>query len=75
MTSLGKKRSKLGEWLDARGITQEWLAKKAGLSRNTVSALASGDSNQLPTARTMTKILNALREIDPNIKVEDIWEI
>lgn len=75
MTSLEKKRSKLGEWLDARGITQEWLAKKAGLSRNTVSALASGDSNQLPTARTMTKILNALREIDPNIKVEDIWEI
>jgi len=69
---LGKQRSKLGRWLDHRGVSQQWLADKAGVGRNTVGELASGD-DRAPNARTMQKILNALRTVDPNVKADDIW--
>jgi predicted transcriptional regulator len=72
---LGKKRSKLGKWLDRRGITQTWLAKKSGVNRNTINELAAGDSDRAPTARTMGKILKALREVDPRVKSDDFWSM
>lgn len=71
---LGKRRSKLGTWLDQRGITQQWLADKAGVSRNTISDLVSGD-DRAPNARTMQKILNALRTVNPNVKADDFWTL
>jgi transcriptional regulator with XRE-family HTH domain len=65
---LGKRRSRLGTWLDHRGITQQWLANKAGVGRNTISDLVSGD-DRAPNARTMQKILNALRTVDPKLRL------
>lgn len=71
----GKPRSKLGRWLDKRGMSQEWLMKNSGLGRNTISRLCSGDSENEPTARTIKKIMKAIREIEPNAKTDDFFDI
>lgn len=75
MFGLGKKRSKLGAWLDKKGIKQQWIVKSAKLSKSTVSELCKPDSDHVPNQKTMKKILKALREIDPNVKADDFWEM
>jgi transcriptional regulator with XRE-family HTH domain len=75
MFGLGKNRSKLGKWLDQRGITQQWLVKKSGLGRNTISDLTTEDNEREPNAKTMKKILSALREVDPKVKSDDFWDM
>jgi hypothetical protein len=74
MTGLGKQRSKLGRWLDQRGISQEWVRGKSKLGRNTVSKVCS-DPDYTPTGSTMRKILNALRQIDPNVRADKFWDM
>lgn len=74
MFGLGKPRTKLGKWLDRRGITQAWLKEKTGLNKNTIGEL-TGDKDRHPNQRTMQKILKALREIDPNLKGDDFWDM
>jgi predicted transcriptional regulator len=69
-----KPRSKLGKWLDKRGISQQWLVKKSGVNKNTVSDLCSG-KNTNPKAQTLKKIIKALKEIDPNVKPTDFFDI
>lgn len=71
---LGKPRTKLGLWLDKRGIKQEWLIKHTKLGRNTIT-WACGDHEYMPTSRTMQKILDAIRTVDPTAKVSDFWDI
>lgn len=71
---IGKPRTKLGKWLDKRGIKQEWLIKRSKLGRNTIT-WACGDLDYLPSGSTMQKIINALREIDPSVKTTDFWDI
>lgn len=75
MFGLGKKRSKLGKWLDGRGISQTWLANKARVSRNTINDLVAGDTNRAPTTRTISKIVKALREVDSTVKSDDFFDI
>jgi transcriptional regulator with XRE-family HTH domain len=75
MFGLGKKRSKLGKWLDERGITQQWLANKSKVSRSTVSELCKADAEHEPTQGTMKKILTALRQIDSSLKSNDFWDM
>ncbi|WML42712.1 helix-turn-helix transcriptional regulator [Neobacillus sp. PS3-40] len=72
---IGKSRSELGKWLDDRGISQTWLAQKSGVNRNTINALTSGDTDRAPTTRTISKILKAIREVDPAAKVDDFWSM
>lgn len=74
MFGLGKKRSKLGRWLDRKGIKQEWVAEKGGVGRTTVSN-ACGDDQYIPSGSTMKKIIKALREIDPSIRADQFWDI
>ena len=74
MWGTGRKRTQLGEWLDRKGHTQEDLVKASKVSRNTVSKVCS-DPQYMPSTNVMKKILTALREIDPNIKVDDLWKI
>jgi predicted transcriptional regulator len=75
MFGLGKKRSELGKWLDKRGVSQTWLAKKSGVNRNTINELAAGDTDRSPTTRTIKKIVKALREIDPSVKSDDFFDM
>lgn len=68
-----KPRSKLGHWLDERGITQEWLINKSKVSRTTISELSAG--KRQPTLETIKKIMKAIREIDPVAKAEDFFDM
>jgi hypothetical protein len=74
MSGLGKPRSKLGRWMDSRGIKQGWLIRKARVSKGTATS-ACGDKNYIPTGSTMKKILKALREIDPSVKADQFWDM
>lgn len=74
MFGLGKKRSKLGKWLDQRGISQVWLARESKVSRERVGQLCS-DDDDLPTMRTAKKILGALRTVDPSVRQDDFWSM
>ncbi len=74
MWGLGKKRTKLGKFLDKHNIEQEWLVRKSGLGRNTIGELAN-NFDRYPTQKTMQKILKTLREVDPRIKADDFWDM
>lgn len=74
MFGLGKKRSKLGKWLDQKGVKQEWLAKKSEVGRNTISN-ACGDPEYIPNGSTIKKIMKALREIDNSVRADQFWDI
>jgi predicted transcriptional regulator len=69
----GKPRSKLGKWLDDRGISQEWLVKKSQVSRNTISELAAGKRE--PAIGTVKKIMRAIKEVDPGAKPDDFFDL
>jgi putative transcriptional regulator len=71
---LGKKRSKLGKWLDRRGISQQELEKMSGVSRGTISRLCSDDKNS-PTLKTAKKIINALKKLDKSVGYDDFWSM
>lgn len=74
MLGIRKKRTPLGEWLDKMGILQEWIVKETKLNKFTISKLANR-TDLMPSGRTMKKILQALRKIDPNIKQDDFWRM
>ncbi len=74
MFGLGKTRTKFGKWLDKRGITQEWIVRKTKISSNTISKIAS-DKNYSPSLKTIKKIMKVVREVDPNAKAEDFFDI
>ena len=71
---LGKKRSKLGRWLDRNGYSQEDLTRASKVSRNTVSRVCS-DPEYLPTAKTIKKLMRAVRQIDPGANVDDFFDM
>lgn len=71
---LGKKRSKLGRWLDRNGYSQEDLTRAAKVSRNTVSRVCS-DPDYLPTAKTIKKLMRVIRQIDPGANVDDFFDM
>lgn len=70
---LGKRRSRLGKWLDKKGIKQQELVERSGVSRGTVSKLCSGDAYK-PTYKTASKIVKALRQYDAEVAAEDFWD-
>ncbi|KKX53282.1 MULTISPECIES: hypothetical protein [Brevibacillus] len=74
MFGLGKKRSRLGKFLDERGIKQQWLANEAKLNKKTISQLAT-DDDYIPAGQTMRKVLQVLRRVDPKVKQDDFWSI
>lgn len=74
MWGIGKKRSKLGRWLDSRGLTQTDLECTTKLSKNTISK-ACNDSNYIPSERVIKKILKAIRKIDSKAKMSNFWDM
>ncbi|WP_315900439.1 helix-turn-helix transcriptional regulator [Neobacillus bataviensis] len=75
MFGLGKRRSKLGRWLDSRGISQQWLSNNSGVGRTTISDLCKGDNEHTPNMTTIQKIIKALKKIDPNINSNDFFDM
>ncbi|WP_169091506.1 transcriptional regulator [Paenibacillus sp. PL91] len=74
MFGIGKNRTNFGKWLDKKGIPQEWVVKETKLNKFTISKLAN-NSEHIPHGRTMKKILQALRKIEPTIKQDDFWSM
>jgi transcriptional regulator with XRE-family HTH domain len=74
MWGLGKKRSKVGKWIDRSEYNQEDLVRVSEVSRNTVSKVCS-DPDYIPSPKVMKKLLKALRKIDPNVSADMFWDI
>jgi DNA-binding XRE family transcriptional regulator len=74
MFGLGKTRTPLGKWIDRVGMTQEELAKSAGINRDTASSACS-KLNYIPSPTVMKKILKALREVDPSVRADQFWDL
>lgn len=74
MFGLGKKRTKLGKWLDQNRWSQEELSQKAKINRDTVSK-ACNDAEYIPSPIVMKKILNCIRKINPGAKSTDFWDM
>lgn len=70
----GKPRTKVGKWLDQRGISQEWLANKTKINRTTISKIAS-DKDYEPRLGTIKKIMKAINEVDPHKKMDDFFDL
>lgn len=62
MFGLGKKRTPFGEYLDHRGIKQQWLVQKTGLSKSLISDLAN-KKDRIPTLTSATKIIRILKNL------------
>ena len=58
--------------MDNNGVSEKWLEKNANINKNTVTSLCN-DSDYVPRAATRTKIIQALRKIDPNVKSSEFW--
>lgn len=67
---LGKRRSKFGEWMDRRGLTQQDISIRSGVNRNTIGQLANSDAQ--PSYKTRRKLDRALR--DQGFRSDDFWD-
>jgi spore coat protein CotF len=74
MWGFGKPRSRLGKWLDSRSIEQQDLQKASNVSHKTISK-ACNEKDYVPSPGVMKKILNAIRKIDPDAKMNDFWDM
>ncbi|MDP5275255.1 helix-turn-helix domain-containing protein [Chengkuizengella axinellae] len=74
MFGLGKPRSNFGKWIDRKGLKQQWISNKSGVSHGTISQLAIND-DRVPTYRNAQKIIKALREVDPSVKADQFWDL
>lgn len=72
---LGKPRSKLGLWIDARGIKQNWLSETSGVNRTTISEACNNEEFIPKTTSTIQKIIKALREVDPSVRADMFWDL
>ncbi|WDI03976.1 transcriptional regulator [Paenibacillus urinalis] len=73
---LGKPRSKLGAYIDKRGIKQKDLEEWTGLSRNEVGKLCAGNGREVnPYPNTMVKVISALRKRGHDVKAADFWTL
>lgn len=70
----GKPRTKIGKFLDSKGISQEWLATKTNISRNTISKICS-DKEYEPRVGTIKRIMKAISEIDSSKKADDFFDL
>jgi putative transcriptional regulator len=71
---LGKKRSKLGKWLDRNGVSQAEFSKLSGVSRPTITRLCSDDKHQ-PNMSTAKKIIKSLRKLNKDVDYKDFFDM
>ena len=74
MWGIGKTRTRLGKWLDRKGLEQKDLEKASKVSHKTISK-ACNEKDYIPSSGVMKKILKAIREHDPNAKMNDFWDM
>lgn len=69
-----RRRSKFGEWLDEKGISQSEFSRRSGVNQGTVNGLATGDV-QKPTRLNARKLMKAIREIENDLELRDFWDV
>ncbi len=70
-----KKRTKLGSYIDAHGISQAYLIKETQLGKNTLTRLCTiGSITQKATPATKKLIYEAIKKKVLNVKPSDLWE-
>ena len=69
---LGKKRSKFGDWIDERGISQREISRRTGIGERTLHDLANDDDRR-PNWRTRKRLREAMREYDEEYS-DDFWD-
>ncbi len=67
-------RSKLGDYLEERGITKTWLADKINADRSQVSKWCTNDVNGVALATPQVPYLIMVLEV-LDCKLTDIYEI
>lgn len=74
---LGKPyKTKLGKFLEKKGITTTWLVKQTGLNRNTIHKMVNESEGYSPKLVTIKKIMKVInKEIDKNKKASDFFDI
>ncbi|EJL1640153.1 helix-turn-helix transcriptional regulator [Shigella flexneri] len=70
----GKPRTSVGKFFDARGISQEFLAAKTKINRNTISKICS-EKDYKPRLDTIRKVMKVIKSIDPSAKVDDFFDL
>jgi transcriptional regulator with XRE-family HTH domain len=70
----GKRRSKVGKFIDRNGYTQEDLKEESGVSRNTISKVCN-DPDYVPSHNVIKKLMKAIRKIDPNARTTDYFDL
>lgn len=69
-------RTKLGKYLDNKGISATWLAKKSGVNRNTINSLLNKKDNYSPNLSTIKKVMKVINhELDKGKKSSDFFDI
>ncbi len=67
-------RSAFGKWIKSHGVSTVELSEMSGVPRTTISSLATGEHKR-PTRLTGRKLMKAIREIEPNAKESDFWDV
>lgn len=77
MSGLGKpNRTKLGRFLDSKGISATWLAQKTGVTRNTINKLVNKQKSYEPNLATIKKVMRVInKEVDKKKKVNDFFDV
>ncbi|MDP5276314.1 transcriptional regulator [Chengkuizengella axinellae] len=68
----GRKRTRLGKWLDKKKITQIQFSKEANIHRHTMSNLCN-DDDFMPQQKTRDKVIKHAKKIDPKVREKDLW--
>lgn len=74
MFGLGKRRSKLGKFIDKHSVSTVEFAKETGVSRRTLTK-ACNEDDYVPSPAVMKKILKSVRKVDPKLTMNDFWDI
>ncbi|MBY0094956.1 helix-turn-helix transcriptional regulator [Priestia aryabhattai] len=74
MWGTGKKRTKLGKFIDRKGYSQEDLISASKVNRTTVSKICN-DPNYSPSMSTVKKVMKAIKQLEPNAKADDFFDI
>jgi len=74
MWGTGKKRTKIGKFIDKKGYSQEDLISASKVNRNTISKICN-DPTYTPSMSTVKKIMKAIRQLEPGAKTDDFFDI
>lgn len=71
----GKPRSKFGKWMDSQDeYNQREFSEASGVSQDTITK-ACNDPDYIPSSIVIKKIMQIVREITPNKRSSDFWDV